>query len=52
MMNSFTLRGVSGARQSPVHRFYLDKTSMLFNIEDKAGFRLYYCYSSLTAIDW
>ena len=39
MMNSFALRGVSGTRPSPVHRFYLDKTSILFNFEDEGGFQ-------------
>ncbi|KAF8267847.1 hypothetical protein EI94DRAFT_1801158 [Lactarius quietus] len=38
VMNSFALRGVSGTRPSPVHRFYLDKTSILFNFEDEAEF--------------
>jgi hypothetical protein len=37
VMNSFALRGVSGARPSPVHRFYLDRTSILFNFEDEDG---------------
>lgn len=51
MMNSFSLRGVSGTPPSPVHRFYLDKTSILFNFEDEAGFLLYYRCSLLIAVD-
>jgi hypothetical protein len=52
VMNSFALRGVSGARPSPVHRFYLDRTSILFNFEDEVGFYIYYRYSLLNVIDW
>ena len=49
MMNSFALRGVSGTRPSPVHRFYLDKTSILFNFEDEAQFHLNCRYPLLIA---
>jgi len=50
VMNSFALRGVSGTRLSPVHRFYLDKTTILFNFEDEARFHHYCCYSLLIAV--
>ena len=50
VMNSFALRGVAGTRPSPVHRFYLDKTSFLFNFEDEARFHLYCRYSLLIVV--
>ena len=52
VMDSFALRGVSGTRPSPLHRFYLDKASILFNFEDEAQFHLYCRYSLLiVAVD-
>ncbi|KAH9001638.1 hypothetical protein EDB92DRAFT_85898 [Lactarius akahatsu] len=53
VMNSFALRGVSGTRLSPVHRFYLDKTTILFNFEDEDGKieGMHVPYSSVEHVD-
>ncbi len=50
-MKSFVLSGVSGTRPIPAHRFYLDRTSILFNFEDEALSHFYCRYSLLIAID-
>ncbi|KAH9063711.1 hypothetical protein EDB83DRAFT_797798 [Lactarius deliciosus] len=53
VMNGFALRGVSGTRLSPVHRFYLDKTTILFNFEDEDGKieGMHVPYSSVEHVD-